>query len=74
MIKRRNHSPVAAALLTTTALILTAGVVEAQSYSSTDTPRPVPPTATSGSLTSTITVPAIGTISDVNLSFNLTHT
>ncbi len=74
MIKRRNHSPVAAALLTSTALILTAGVVEAQSYSSTDTPRPVPPTGTSGSLTSTITVPAIGTISDVNLSFNLTHT
>lgn len=74
-MKRRLHTGVAAfSLFATTALVAATGAVSAQSFSSTDTPRPVPPTGTAGSLTSTITVPAIGTIDDVNLSFDLTHT
>jgi subtilisin-like proprotein convertase family protein len=69
----RNRAS-ALALFATTALVVSAGSGMAQSFASTDTPRLVPPSGTSGSLTSTITVPAIGMIDDVNLSFNLTHT
>lgn len=70
----RHNRPAASALIATTALVVSAGAGMGQSFSSTDTPLRVPLTGSSGNLTSTITVPAIGTIDDVNLSFNLSHT
>jgi subtilisin-like proprotein convertase family protein len=70
---RRNRTATSV-LIATTALVVSAGAGMAQSFNSTDTPLRVPLTGSSGNLTSTITVPAIGTIDDVNLSFNLNHT
>lgn|GEM_PF-3510084 len=63
-------------------LALSAGVIFAATYTSTDVPKAIPDAISDPeteisipqSVTSTLTVPDSGTITDVNLSISLTHT
>ena len=52
----------------------TTALADPFSFTATDTPLAIPPSGTSGTTTSTITVGTSGIISDLNVFVNLTHT